>query len=121
MRLGNDRFVPPIRVCQLPCHERGEILFGGLQVGSDPPGKAFVSEFTKPTQEALSISLRGRNQLDLHSRIHAQALRRASIGAKTARRRAVPPSAQRSPNPAWAGRTSYDRNRSTRRYGQPLR
>src|ERR1700683_5538596 len=72
MRLGNERFVPPIRVCQLPCHERGEVLFGGLKVASDPPGKAFVTEFTKPTQEALTISLRGRNQLDHHSRIHAR-------------------------------------------------
>jgi len=93
MRLGNERFVPPIQVCQLPCHERGEVLFGGFKVASDPPGKAFVSEFTKRTQEALSISLRGRNQLDLYSRIHARTRRRRSIVAKTARRRAVPPSA----------------------------
>src|ERR1700730_2607309 len=79
MRLGNERFGSPIRVCQLPCHERGEVLFGGLDVASDPPRKAFVSEFTKPTQEALSTPLRGRNQLDLHSRIPPRTLRRASM------------------------------------------
>src|SRR5882757_3388681 len=71
MRLGDERSGSPIRVCQLPCHERGEVLFDGLKVASDPPGKAFVSKFAKPTQEALSTFLGGRNQPDLHSRIHA--------------------------------------------------
>ena len=94
MRLGNDRFGSPIRVCQPLCYERGEVLFGALEVGAGPPGKAFVSEFTKPAQEALSTSLRRRNQLDLHSRIHACPFRRPSRLAKTARRRFVPPSAQ---------------------------
>src|ERR1700730_4540479 len=103
MRRGNERFGSPTRVCQLPCHERGEVLFGGVKVASDPPGKAFVSEFAKPTQEALSISLRGRNQLDLHSRIHARTLRRASMVARTARRRAAPPPAE--PSRSAAGRS----------------
>ena len=102
MRLRNDRFASPIRVCQLPCHERGEVLFGNLEVTSDPPGKSFVSKFTKPTQEALSTSLGGRNQLDLHSRIHARTFRRVWILAKTARRCAVP-SAQRGKRAARFG------------------
>src|SRR5689334_3148246 len=68
MRLGNEGLGSRIRACQLPRHERGEVLFDGLEVASDPPGKAFVSEFAKPTQEALSTSHCGRSQLNLHSR-----------------------------------------------------
>jgi hypothetical protein len=38
MRPGNQRFGSPIRVGQLLGHERGEVLFDGLEVASEPPG-----------------------------------------------------------------------------------
>ena len=79
MRFGNERFGSPIRICQLACHERGEVSFHGLEVDSEMPGKAFASEFTKPFEETISIVLGGQNQPDLHSRIHAQILLRAEI------------------------------------------
>src|SRR5450631_3313391 len=85
MRRGNERFGSEVRVRQLLCHERGEVPFDALEVASDPPGKAFVPEFTKPTQEALSATLRGRHQLDLHSGTHARTLR----PSKTSRERAT--------------------------------
>jgi hypothetical protein len=66
MRLGHQRLGSPLRIRQLPRHERGKVLFDNLEVASDPPGKAFLSEFAKRTQEALSVALRGDDQLDLH-------------------------------------------------------
>src|SRR5450432_1403102 len=71
---GNERVGFPIRVCQLRGHERGEVPFDGLEVDSEVPGKAFVSEFTKPAQEALSIFLRRRKELDLHRSISKTSL-----------------------------------------------
>ena len=80
MRAGNERLGRPVGVRQLPCHERGEVPLDGLEVDSEVPRKAFVPKAKESTQEALTIRLRGRNQLDSHS-IRALTFVGAIVGA----------------------------------------
>jgi hypothetical protein len=56
VRLGNELCCSRVRVFQLLCDERREVLLDGLEVASGPPEEAFASEFAERTQEALSIS-----------------------------------------------------------------
>lgn len=87
MRRGNEPFGSPIRVCTLPGHERVEVLFGRIEIASEPPGKALASELTKPAQEALAIVLHGGHQLDLHSNIQAPSLTPFASRPDASRRR----------------------------------